>query len=157
MVIIGKTVSTHGIKGELKVISDFEYINKAYVIGNTILINNRDHTISSVRYHKQYILLGIDNLENINDVLEFVGYNIYISKSDLKLTNNEYLLRDLVGLSIVDNGSIIGTVTEIIKGNPNNFIRVNNDYLVPIIPEYIKNINLDKKEIMTNNVTSLKI
>ena len=26
MVIIGKTVSTHGIKGELKVISDFEYI-----------------------------------------------------------------------------------------------------------------------------------
>ena len=40
LIIIGKTVSTHGIKGELKVISDFEYTDKAYVIGNKILINN---------------------------------------------------------------------------------------------------------------------
>ncbi len=76
LIIIGKTVSTHGIKGELKVISDFEYIDKAYVIGNKILINNIEHIISSVRYHKQYILLGIDNLTNINDILEYVGYNI---------------------------------------------------------------------------------
>ena len=36
MIYIGKTVSTFGIKGELKVISDFEKCDKAYKIGNKI-------------------------------------------------------------------------------------------------------------------------
>ena len=52
MVYIGKTVSTFGIKGELKVISDFEFCDKAYKINNKILINNIEHIISGVRYHK---------------------------------------------------------------------------------------------------------
>ena len=157
MVIIGKSVSTHGIKGELKVVSDFEYIDKAFVVGNNILINNVEHVISSVRYHKQYILLGIDNLNNINDVLEYVGYNIYIAKCDLHLDNNEYLLKDLIGLKIIDEGKNIGVVSEVVKGNSSNYIRVNDEFLVPIIPEYIINVDLDKKEIKTKNALDLRV
>ncbi len=157
LIIIGKTVSTHGIKGELKVISDFEYIDKAYVIGNKILINNIEHIISSVRYHKQYILLGIDNLTNINDILEYVGYNIYIAKSDLALDENEYLLSDLVGLNVIDDGKNIGIVSEIVKGNSSDYIRINNDFLVPIIPEYIIKVDINNKQIITNNASSLKL
>ncbi len=157
LIIIGKTVSTHGIKGELKVISDFEYTDKAYVIGNKILINNIEHTISSVRYHKQYILLGIDNLTNINDILEYVGYNIYIAKSDLALDENEYLLSDLVGLNVIDDGKNIGIVSEIVKGNSSDYIRINNDFLVPIIPEYIIKVDINNKQIITNNASSLKL
>ena len=157
LIIIGKTVSTHGIKGELKVISDFEYIDKAYVVGNKILINNIEHIISSVRYHKQYILLGIDNLTNINDVLEYVGYNIYIAKSDLALDENEYLLSDLVGLNVIDDGKNIGIVSEIVKGNSSDYIRINNEFLVPIIPEYIIKVDINNKQIITNNASSLKL
>ena len=56
MIYIGKTVSTFGIKGELKVISDFEKCDKAYKIGNRVLINNIEHVISGIRYHKNNIL-----------------------------------------------------------------------------------------------------
>ena len=157
LIIIGKTVSTHGIKGELKVISDFEYIDKAYVVGNKILINNIEHIISSVRYHKQYILLGIDNLTNINDILEYVGYNIYIAKSDLALDENEYLLSDLVGLNVIHDGKNIGIVSEIVKGNSSDYIRINNEFLVPIIPEYIIKVDINDKQIITNNASSLKL
>ena len=66
MIFIGKTVSTHGIKGELKVISEFERKDLAFQVGKTVLINNIEHRISSIRYHKNYILMGIDDLDNIN-------------------------------------------------------------------------------------------
>jgi len=155
MIVIGKTVSTHGIKGELKVVSNFEYKEKAYIIDNKILINNIEHTISSVRYHKQYILLGIDDLTNINDVLEFVGYNIYIARSDLKLDENEYLLKDLVGLDVIDDNKSIGKVSEIVMGNSSNYIRINDEFLVPIIPEYIVKIDINNKQIITKNADSL--
>ena len=34
MIFIGKSTSTFGIKGELKVRSDFKYLDKAYKIGD---------------------------------------------------------------------------------------------------------------------------
>ena len=53
MIYIGKTVSTFGIKGELKVISDFEYCDKAYKVGNKVLINNIEHIMLPFsRFHK---------------------------------------------------------------------------------------------------------
>ena len=157
LVIVGKTVSTHGIKGELKVISDFEYADRVYVVGNKILINNIEHTISSIRYHKNYILLGIDNLNNINNVLEFVGYNIYYKKIDLNLDSNEYLLSDLVGMEVYDNNVLLGTVKEVVLGAANNFIRVNNtkEFLIPIIPEYIIKIDKDNKKVLTKDANNL--
>ena len=94
MIYIGKTVSTFGIKGELKVISDFEKCDKAYKIGNKILINNIEHVISGIRYHKNYILLEIDDLKNINNILKYVGFNIYIKRMDLHLEENEFLYKD---------------------------------------------------------------
>ena len=102
MIYIGKTVSTFGIKGELKVISDFEYCDKAYKAGNKVLINNIEHIISSIRYHKNYVLLKIDNLNNINDILKYVGFNIYIKRLDLNLSKDEFLYKDLINSEVID-------------------------------------------------------
>ena len=33
-VYVGKIVSTHGIKGEVKILSDFEYKDKVFKVGN---------------------------------------------------------------------------------------------------------------------------
>ena len=159
LVIVGKTVSTHGIKGELKVISNFEYADKVYNVGNIILINNIEHTITSIRYHKNYILLGIDNLDNINNVLEYVGYNIYYKRYNLGLKEDEYLLSDLVGMEVYDKDELIGIVKEIELGTINNFLRVSSskDFLIPIIPEFIVKVDRENKKIITNNTKDLII
>ena len=39
-VYIGKIVSTHGIKGELKILSDFDYKSKVFVVGKKIIIDD---------------------------------------------------------------------------------------------------------------------
>ena len=159
LVIVGKTVSTHGIKGELKVISNFEYADRVYKIGNKILINNIEHTITSIRYHKNYILLGIDNLDNINNVLEYVGYNIYYKRYNLGLKEDEYLLSDLVSMNVYDKDELIGIVKDIELGTINNFLRVssNKDFLIPIIPEFIIKVDTINKKIITNNTKDLII
>ena len=118
MIYIGKTVSTFGIKGELKVISDFEYCDRAYQIDKKILINNIEHVISGIRYHKNYVLLKIDNLNNINDILKYVGFNIYIKRIDLGLKEDEYLYKDLINSEVIDaDNTKLGKVIEILNGN----------------------------------------
>ena len=157
MIYIGKTVSTFGIKGELKVISDFEYCDKAYKVGNKVLINNIEHIISSIRYHKNYVLLKIDNLNNINDILKYVGFNIYIKRIDLGLKESEYLYKDLINSEVIDDDNTkLGKIIEVLNGN-NVLIKVkgSKEFLIPLIDNYISKFDLNKKILYTKNAKEL--
>lgn len=157
MIYIGKTVSTFGIKGELKVISDFEYCDKAYKVGNKVLINNIEHIISSIRYHKNYVLLKIDNLNNINDILKYVGYNIYIKRLDLNLSKDEFLYKDLINSEVIDEDDTkLGKVIEVVNGI-NVLIKVKGtkEFYIPLIDNYVKRFDLDKKILYTKNAKEL--
>lgn len=156
MIYIGKTVSTFGIKGELKVISDFEKCDKAYKVGNKILVNNIEHVISGVRYHKNYILLEIDNLKNINDILKYVGFNIYIKRLDLHLEDNEFLYKDLIDSDVIDDGSNLGKIIEVKQG-VNLLVKVkgSKEFYIPYVDEYIIKFDLNNKKLYTKNAKDL--
>ena len=157
MIYIGKTVSTFGIKGELKVISDFEYCDRAYQIDKKILINNIEHVISGIRYHKNYVLLKIENLHNINDILKYVGFNIYIKRIDLGLKEDEYLYKDLINSEVIDDDNTkLGKVIEVLNGN-NVLIKVkgSKEFLIPLIDNYISKFDLNKKILYTKNAKEL--
>lgn len=157
MIYIGKTVSTFGIKGELKVTSDFEYCDKAYKVGNKVLINNIEHIISSIRYHKNYVLLKIDNLNNINDILKYVGFNIYIKRLDLNLSKDEFLYKDLINSEVIDEDDTkLGKIIEVVNGI-NVLIKVKGtkEFYIPLIDNYVKRFDLDKKILYTKNAKEL--
>ena len=157
MIYIGKTVSTFGIKGELKVISDFEYCDRAYQVNKKILINNIEHVISGIRYHKNYVLLKIDNLNNINDILKYVGYNIYIKRLDLNLSKDEFLYKDLINSEVVDEDDTkLGKIIEVVNGI-NVLIKVKGtkEFYIPLINNYVKRFDLDKKILYTKNAKEL--
>mgnify|MGYP004466768485 FL=1 len=157
MIYIGKTVSTFGIKGELKVISDFEYCDRAYQVNKKILINNIEHVISGIRYHKNYVLLKIDNLNNINDILKYVGFNIYIKRIDLGLKEDEYLYKDLINSDVIDDDNTkLGKVIEVLNGN-NVLIKVKGtkEFFIPLIANYVSKFDLNKKILYTKNAKEL--
>ncbi len=157
MIYIGKTVSTFGIKGELKVISDFEYCDKAYKVGNKVLINNIEHVISGIRYHKNYVLLKIDHLNNINDILKYVGFNIYIKRLDLNLSKDEFLYKDLINSEVIDEDDTkLGKIIEVVNGI-NVLIKVKGtkEFYIPLIDNYVKRFDLDKKILYTKNAKEL--
>jgi len=157
MIYVGKTVSTFGIKGELKVISDFEYCDKAYQVNKKILINNIEHVIRGIRYHKNYVLLKIDNLNNINDILKYVGFNIYIKRIDLGLKEGEYLYKDLINSEVIDDDNTkLGKVIEVLNGN-NVLIKVkgSKEFFIPLIDNYVSKFDLNKKILYTKNAKEL--
>ena len=156
MIYIGKTVSTFGIKGELKVISDFEKCDKAYKVGNKILINNIEHEISGIRYHKNYILVEIDDLKNINDILKYVGFNIYIKRIDLHLEEDEFLYKDLINCDVIEDKNNLGKIIAVERG-ANLLIKVKGtkEFYIPYVSEYIIKIDLNNKKLYTKNAKNL--
>ena len=159
-IYLGKIVNTHGIKGELRILSNFKYKNRIFKKGFKIYIgkDKLEEEIVTYRPHKQFDMITLKGYNNINDVLKYKSLNVFINKEDLLLNNNEYLDEELIDLSVICDNKCIGKIKKIEK-HPHQdiFVIINNDkrYLVPYVDEFIKEINLEKKIIVINNIKGL--
>ena len=158
LIIVGKVISFFGIKGELKVKSSFDKKEKVFKEGNYILINNESLKITSVRIHKNNYLIRVNDINDINLITKYIGYNVYFKKSELDLKEDEYILDELIGAKVIHNTENIVYVIETSTSINVNYIKVKyNDktYLIPLINQYINNFNRDTKTIYTNHGKSL--
>ena len=84
--------------------------------------------------------------------------NVYVSRDSLKLSNEDYLLSDLIGLSVVFNDTVYGIVKDYSNDlNPLLKIEYDKNYYIPIKGDYIKNVDLINKKIFVENIEGLII
>lgn len=158
LVYVGKIVNTHGIKGELRIKSDFEKKDLVFKVGGKIIIDKEEHIIRSYRVHKVFDMITIDELDNINDVLCYVGKNVYVSRDSLKLSKKDYLLSDLIGLNVVFNDKVYGIVKDYSNDvNPLLQIEYDTNYFIPINSNYIIDVDLENKKIIVDDILGLII
>jgi len=159
-VLIGKIVNTHGLKGEVRILSDFKYKNKVFKKGMNIYIGKDkvNEVINSYRYHKIFDMITMDGYNDINEILKYKGEYVFVNKEDLILDENEYLDEDIVGLKVYVEDKLLGVVRKIEKHSVNEILVVKNDvknYLVPYNFDIILNIDLEKKEMYVKNIVGL--
>lgn len=148
MLCIGKVVNTHGIKGEIRIKSDFKYKDLVFQKGNHLYINEDNLTINTYRVHKNYDMVTFVGKTNINDVLKYKGQKVYIDR-------NEYIFpsilnEDLIGLNVYGNGKLLGTLSAIEKNvNQELLIIKNGDkkIFIPYVESFIKSVTKEKIEI----------
>ena len=152
-VYIGKIVNTHGIKGELRLLSDFKFKDRVFLEGRRIYIgeDKTEEVINSYRHHKVFDMITLKGYTNINEVLKYLKKEVYVKRYDLSLSTEDYLDSDLIGLDVLlDNGEK-GKVLAITNNGGNNKtfeLLVNGKkVLIPYHKDFIKNINLDNKVI----------
>ena len=70
-VMIGKIVNTHGLKGEVRILSSFKYKDRVFKKGIKVYIGKDkiEEKIKSYRYHKIFDMIVMDGYIDINDVL----------------------------------------------------------------------------------------
>lgn len=155
---IGKITSTHNIKGELKILSNFEYKDKIFKIGNKIIINNKEYEIKSYRKHKNFDMVTLDDYKNINDVLFLVKQDVYIDSDKLKLEEDEILDEDLIKFNVLTSKGKKGIIKEIFWASPSNkILRVllDKEVLIPVNSPMIKKIDKEKKEILVELIDGM--
>lgn len=154
-VYIGKLVNTHGIKGEVRIISDFPYKERVFKSGIKLYIGKfyEEVTISSYRKHKNYDMCLFNEYNYINDVLKFKGSNVYVRREDV-LDEKEYAYEDLIGMKCIYNEKEIGIVSDILDNKAHKLLVINGKY-IPMIPNFVSEVNVKDKEIILNNLEGL--
>ena len=150
-VMLGKYVNTHGIKGEIRIKSNFPYKSKVFVIDNEIIINDVSYIIKSYRVHKGYDMVTLDGINSINSIPFPKNTKVYIDR-DKYLSKKDYLDSDLIGF-IVYNNKIEREVLDILFINDKKKLIKTIEGYIPF--ELVKNIDLDNKRILIENVDGL--
>ena len=141
---IGKVTGTFGIRGELKVFSESDFIEERFKKGNEIILKSNKSEIkvriSSFKIHKNNVLITINDLLNINDVEKYINYDIY-TEQELILDEDDYYVDDLIDLEVYNENNIyIGKVIDVISIPSNEILEIENNgkkILVPFINDYI--------------------
>lgn len=155
-IYIGKIVNTHALKGELRIISNFEFKDKIFIKDNILYVgkNSEELKIETYRKHKNYDMVKFYNLDNINDVLKYKGIDVYYDKEKLNLSSNEYLDSDIIGLEAFYNNKLIGNIDEI-EVNGGKKLLVIKSNLIPYDMNFIDSIDINNKKIYLKNVEGL--
>ena len=137
---IGKIVNTHGIKGELRILSDFKYKDKVFKKDFKFYIgkDKEELIVNSYRYHKIFDMVTFNDLNDINLVLKYKGKEVYINEEDLDL-DGEIYIDNLIGYKVVVGDKDIGVVTDVMHMKANDILKV-NDILIPYVKEFILKI-----------------
>lgn len=155
---IGKIVSTHGIKGELKILSSFPYKERVFGVGKKILIDEKEYVITSYRVHKKYDMITLEGYSNINDVLSFLKKNVYVKEEDLHLLEDEILDEDLIQFEVLTKEGKRGIIKEIFYASETNKIlrvQFEKEVLIPMNSEMITKIDKEKKEIIVHLIDGM--
>ena len=150
-IILGKYVNTHGIKGEIRIKSNFPYKDKVFKKENKIIIDNQEYIICSYRVHKGYDMITLEGINDINKIPFRKNVLVYINREDY-LTTNEYLDSDLIGF-IVYNSKFERKVLDILDINAKKKLIKTKEGYIPY--ELIKNVDLVNKKILIEDVNGL--
>lgn len=160
-IYIGKIVNTHGIKGELRILSDFEKKERIFIPAFPIYIGKTKikEIIKTYRHHKTFEMITLENYSNINEVLKYKGLDVYIKREDMHLKPDEYLYEDLIGLQVYEENKKIGKIDNIVYNKLNILLHIKaaKEFYIPLNSEFIKKVNLKEAKMEVKNVKGLII
>ncbi len=146
----GKITGTHGLKGEVRVqpwadspefLAEFDelYLDKGA----------RKIEIKAARVHKNMLIMKIKGVDTIDDAEKLRNKVLYMDRDDVELEEGAYFIQDLIGLDVLDDetGEKIGILADVSETGANDVYHVKTDegkeYLIPVIPDVVKDISLD--------------
>lgn len=157
---VGKIVNTHGIRGEVRVISRTDFPEERYAPGSSLALfmpgsKTPIHlTVASHRQHKNFDLLTFENHSSINDVEKYRDGILKVSSEQLsELEEGEFYYHEIIGCTVFSTeGEEIGKVTEILETGANDVWTVTPEtgkpHYIPYIEDIVKEIDIEEKKIV---------
>lgn len=151
---IGKVVSTHGLRGELRV--DPWCDSPQFLCQFKTLYLKKGETKLSVssRPHKTIAIVKAKGIDTIEEAEKLRGMVLYINRSDARLAPGEYFIQDLMGLDVIDidTSKSYGKITDVLKTGANDVYQVTDekkkDYLIPVIDDVVKEIDINGGKVL---------
>ena len=153
---VGKIINTHGLRGEVKVISwtdspeDFENIKSVYA---HIKSDEQLLHINGIKYQKNNLIIKFKEIDSIDSAEQYKNAILSADRSELPpLPEGSHYIADLIGCEIYNaENEKIGVLSDVFPAGGRDVYEIKRDGLKPLLlsvsDETVKNIDTDNKKI----------
>ncbi|WP_456271565.1 ribosome maturation factor RimM [Bacillus sp. AK031] len=164
---VGKVVNTHGVRGEVRVISRTDFPDERYKAGSTLFLFKEkggdpvELTVGTHRKHKNFDLLTFKGLTDISEVEPFKNGILKINENQLgELGEGEYYFHEIIGCLVkTTDGDDVGAIKEILTPGANDVWVVKGskgkEVLIPYIDDVVKDIDIENQVIIIEPMEGL--
>ena len=148
---MGKIVTVHGIKGEVKIqpwCDDaclFCEFDKLYLDKN----GNDAVKINSARVQKNMVIAKLGGIDTVEQAQKMRNRILYADRKELVLEENTYFICDLLGMEVInaDTGKSYGKIYDVISTGANDVYcskLEDKEYLFPALPQVVIQTDIEK-------------
>jgi 16S rRNA processing protein RimM len=155
VVLIGKIVGAHGLKGTCRIQSYAESL-EIFESGTALLVSSPDgsenrYEIDWIKSHSRGALLSLKEVTGVDQAKSLIGSELYIEKAELpELESGTYYWFDLIGVNVYSaDDRYIGRLDSIIETGANDVYVVKNadkEILVPALESVVRSIDIESKK-----------
>lgn len=152
---VGQIVGPFGIKGGLKVVPTTDFPER-FEAGSLLYLDGDAHRIVESHWHKTQVRLVLDGIETPEQAEDLKWRYLTVPAGNRpKLEGDEYLVSDLVGMSVVEGGVTLGRVKEVIRAPAQDLLCVDGT-LIPCVREFVKRVDLAGRTIEVELIEGMR-
>lgn len=150
----GKIVTTHGIRGEVKIMPYTDTPELLAEFDRLFIGKNKDELIiERSRVFKNMVIAKIEGVDTPEAAEKLRNKLLYMHRDDLELDDDTYFIQDLIGIEVcdADSGKVYGTISDVMQTGANDVYVIkgsDREYLVPAIADVVVSTDIDEN-IMT--------
>lgn len=147
---IGKIVSVHGLKGDVKV---EPWCNEPEFICEFDILYSKDgkkkYEIEHSRVQKNMVIMKLKGVDSVEDGQAMRNKILFMDRDDVELEEGYYFFQDLIGLTVLDVDSLetYGKIKEVFQTGANDVYHIKSDegksYYIPAIAEVIVKTDIE--------------
>ena len=130
-IIVGKILTTHGIKGWLTIGSFTSNPEDIFKYNLKVVIDNKFKQLAVTEYNlmPKKIIMKLEDIDSIESCKEYMNLDLYTLTDELpEVESNEYYWHDLIGCNVFnENNILLGVADSLFTSGDTDILVVKND------------------------------
>ena len=137
----GEIVSTHGVRGEVKVLPWLDCPEMLCEF-DRCRIARKDYEIELGRVQKTCALLKLKGVDTVEDAQKLRGKTVLLFREDID--PEVIFAAELIGVEVFCEGEQIGKIVDVLDypGNSVYVVKGKHEYMIPAVSAFILNTNM---------------
>ena len=151
----GEIVTTHGVKGEVKVLPWLDSVEDLCDF-DRCLIDGKEFEIEQCRVQKTCNLVKLAGIDTMEAAQLMRGKTILLYREDID--DEVIFAAELIGVEVFCEGKKLGKIKDVLDypGNSVYVVKGDYEYMIPAVKEFILSTDMQKNEMQVRIIEGMR-
>jgi 16S rRNA processing protein RimM len=151
----GEIVSTHGVRGEMKVLP---WVDSPEVLCefDRVRICGKEYEVESCRIQKTCNLLKVAGIDTMEAAQAMRGKTVELYREDID--DEVIFAAELIGVRVLCNGEELGKIVDVLDypGNSVYVVRGEHEYMIPAVKQFILSTDMEANVMQVSIIEGMR-